>query len=351
MPFERPTLEELIDRAVADVATRLPGADTQTRRGNLVVLPRVHAGAVQGLYGYLEWISRQVMPDTAEDEYLERWSNVWGVVRKPAAYAAGAVTVSGNVGAVVPAGAVLTRADLARFVVQAEVALAAATAIVQVQAEEAGADGDTDAGAPMSFVSPAAGVNSVASVGEDGLAGGADAETDTELLARLLMRIQEPPRGGASADYVAWALEVPGVTRAWAYANHLGLGTVGLCFVLDNKAGAIIPDAGEVAAVQAYIDERRPVTAQVTVFAPVAAPLDFEISLTPDTTAVRAAVQAELADLVAREAEPSGALLLSHIREAISIAAGETDHSLISPAANVQAGAGEIITMGAITWS
>jgi len=73
--------------------------------------------------------------------------------------------------------------------------------------------------------------------------------------------------------------------------------------------------------------------------------------LAPDTEAVRAAVAAELADLIRREAEPEGGLYLSHIREAISLAAGEVDHALVSPVADVAAGTGEIITMGAITWS
>jgi uncharacterized phage protein gp47/JayE len=98
------------------------------------------------------------------------------------------------------------------------------------------------------------------------------------------------------------------------------------------------------------------VTADVTVFAPTPVKLDFTISLTPDTTAARAAVQAELEDLLLREAEPedgdgSGTILVSHIREAISLAAGETDHALTAPAADVTLAAGEMSVMGTITWS
>lgn len=351
MPFERPTLTELIAQADADIASRLPGADTTLRRSNLAVLARVNSAAVYGLYGYLDWLSDQLMPDTAEAEYLERWGGIWGVLRKAATAAAGAVTVSGTVGSVVPAGAVLQRSDLVRFAVLAEVTLAAATATVQVTAEETGTDGNTSAAAPVSFVSPISGVNTVASVGVDGLGGGADAETDTALLARLLLHIQQPPHGGSEADYEAWALEVSGVTRAWPYASYLGLGTVGLCFVMDAKVGGIIPDAGEVELVQAHIDELRPVTAQVTVFAPTPVELDLDISLTPNTTTVQAAVEAELADLIAREAVPGGTLLLSHVREAVSIAAGETDNVVTSPAADVAVDPGEITTLGTVTWS
>jgi uncharacterized phage protein gp47/JayE len=45
-----------------------------------------------------------------------------------------------------------------------------------------------------------------------------------------------------------------------------------------------------------------------------------------------------------------GTLLISRMREAISIAAGEFDHVLISPTANVSVTAGNIITMGTVTW-
>jgi len=66
---------------------------------------------------------------------------------------------------------------------------------------------------------------------------------------------------------------------------------------------------------------------------------------------VQAAVEASLRDLIAREAEPGGTLLISRIREAISIAAGESDHVLTSPTTNQTAAAGEIFTMGAIAWA
>jgi uncharacterized phage protein gp47/JayE len=203
----------------------------------------------------------------------------------------------------------------------------------------------------LSLVSPIVGVTPSATAGV--LSGGADVETDDALRSRLLARIQNPPQGGAASDYVAWALQVSGVTRAWVFAQELGPGTLTVRFVRDNDGtgAAILPDAGEVAAVQAYINARRPVTAQVTVVAPTANALNFTISgLTPSTSAVRAAVQTELQDLLLREAVPGGTILLSHIRAAISSATGENDFTLTSPSANVTNATGQISTMGNITW-
>jgi uncharacterized phage protein gp47/JayE len=120
--------------------------------------------------------------------------------------------------------------------------------------------------------------------------------------------------------------------------------------VRDNDAG-IIPDAGELAAVASHIDALRPITDQLTVLAPTLVPVAMTISgLSPNTSAVQAAVTAELADLFAREAVPGGGIALSHIRAAISSAAGEDDYTLVTPVANVTTTAGQMATLGAITW-
>ena len=181
------------------------------------------------------------------------------------------------------------------------------------------------------------------------MTGGAEQEADEALRARLLDRIRQPPQGGAKTDYAAWALEVAGVTRAWVYPGQLGLGTVTVMFVIDGRPG-IIPTAEEVAAVAAHIDPLRPVTAAVTVVAPVAVPLTLRLRTTPASADVRAAIQAEIDDLLRREAEPGGTILISHLHEAISIAAGEIDHEIVIPGGNVVMPTGSIAVSAPITF-
>lgn len=349
MPFSRPTLSELIARDESDLEGRLPGGNAQLRRSIEKVLARVHAGGLHGLYGALDYQARQLMPDTADAEHLERWAGVWGVARKPAEKAAGEAALTGVNGSVVPAGTRLQREDGAEYLTTAEATIALGVATAAIEAAAAGAAGDAEAGTALTFVSPVAGVSSAAVVTGGDLVGGVDAESDDSLRARLLARIREQPRGGAANDYVRWALEVAGVTRAWVFPERDGLGTVGVTFVMDGRED-IIPEAGDLTAVADHIAPLRPVTAEVTVFAPTPVALDPEITLTPDTPAVRAAVEAELRDLLAREAEPGATLLLSHIREAISLALGETDHVLVDPTANVAVAAEEIVVLGTIDW-
>lgn len=352
MPFTRPTLQQLIDRNESDYASRLPGSDPRLRRAFLNVMARIDAGSAHGLYGYLAYIFRQLFPDTAEAEFLERWADIWGVERKLATKSSGTATATGNNGSTISQGALLRRSDGVEFAVTENATIVSGVATVKLEATTAGSSGNTAASSTLTFQSPPPGVNSTVTVTANGLTGGTDVETDALLLQRLLLRIQNPPQGGAKHDYIAWALENAGVTRAWCYPLELGLGTVTVRFMMDGTYADGIPQAGDVAAVLAYIEERRPVTADVTVVAPVASPIDFNITLNiNDTPEIRAAVEAELKDMILRDSEPGGTIYLSRINEAISRASGVFDHILNSPNANVVHPTGNIATFGSVTFT
>lgn len=345
--FNRPSLLDLVDRIRADIASRL-AVDDPLRRADMEVYARVHAGSAHGMYGYLDWMVKQLLPDTAEAEYLDRHAAIWLTVpREPAVAATGQVTFTIQTGAVIPAGTVVRAFDSTEYQTTADATVVGLTATAPITAVIAGIAGNRASGQTLTLASPISGVQASALGGL--LSGGTEIESDDNLRARVLTRIQTPPHGGSALDYVTWAKEVAGVTRAWCYPQELGVGTVTVRFMRDGDVNPI-PDAGAVAAVLAYINALRPVTAALTVVAPVAVPLNFSITLTPSTTTVRAAVQSALADLISRDAVPGGTILLSHINEAISLATGETDHVLSAPSASVMNTTGNITTLGTITW-
>lgn len=356
MAFERPSLTDLRSRTEADVAAGL-GLGALFPRSLLRVLANTLAAVAHQLHGHAAYVARQILPDTADSEHLERYANLFGLSRKAAAFAKGTATFTGLAGTLVPAGTKLQRSDGVEFSTDEQAILPAVPpleASIALTASVAGVDGNTSSGVTLSLLSPVSGLDNDATVDEAGITGGLDQEEDADLLVRLLQRLQEPPKGGAEADYELWALEVAGVTRSFALGQHFGAGTVGVTFLVDDDPAGAIPDPNKVQEVQDYIDDptRRPVTAEVTVFAPTPLPLDPDISLTPDTQAVRDAVEASIEALLRSAANTPGAtLFVSHIREAISIAEGEEDHVLNSPTADVVIGAGEIVTLGTITWS
>lgn len=357
MPFERPTLSALVTRIRSDIRARLSFANVLLRRTFVDILAAVWAGAAHLLHGHLEWVARQLFPDTSEREFLLRQAAMYDITPTPATYASGTVTATGTDGEDIVTGTVMVRAsDGATYEVTADATIAGGEATVSVEATLAGDAGNLDAGEILSFETPIAGVDSEVTVDVDGLAGGHDEEGTEEVRDRLILRLQQPPTGGSDQDYIAWALEVAGVTRAWVFRHENGLGTVVVRFVMDGQ-NPIIPSAGDVTAVQTKLNSERPVTAEVTAEAPVALPVNFTIAVVPNTAAVKAAVEAELADLLLREAAPGdgltdqGTILLSAIRTAIGVAEGLEDYTLTVPAADVEPDLGEIATMGTVTWS
>ena len=89
MPFTRPDLNTLIARAQADMRGRLPDTRPQLRRSLTGIIARMQGGVAHGLYGYLDWLADQLMPDTADAEHLDRWASIWGQYRKAAGHADG----------------------------------------------------------------------------------------------------------------------------------------------------------------------------------------------------------------------------------------------------------------------
>lgn len=85
------------------------------------------------------------------------------------------------------------------------------------------------------------------------------AETDAELLTRLLDYIRRPPAGGNKYDYVKWALEVPDVAAAWCIPLGQGLGTVDLVIAANvATTGSETPTELLLDTVRAYIMDIMP---------------------------------------------------------------------------------------------
>lgn len=351
MAFMLPTLVELRQQATADIETYLPGTAARTRRTTSGVLGHALAGAVQGLHANIQARERNFLPDDrAEAEGVERWAALLGYWYLDPTGAVGLAIATGSSGATLAAGTRLQYSDGTEYTTTADLTLVGTTGSVAVAANALGAAGNLSAGTKLTLLSPVSGINSTLTVNAAGLTGGADQELLDALRNRVLARLRLPPMGGSAQDYETWALEGhAAVTRAWVSPLEQGANTVVVRVVTDNEVD-LIPTAPVLDAVLAYIDSKRPVTAEVFIVAPVAVPLNFEIQLTPDSPALRERVSSALQDLLQREAEPGGTILRTHVAEAISTAVGETDHLLSVPAASVNHAVGEMAVFGVITW-
>lgn len=292
MPFARPSLSALQTQAIQDITSAITGGAALLRRSILRAISYAQAGLASLHYGYLDWISRQAVPFTATDEFLYAWGALKNVFPIAATPAAGAVVFTGVNGLIIPTGTLVVRDDGFTYgaLVNGLVVLGSCT--LPVVATVGGATGNADSGTAMTLGTAIAGIDSTGTSGT--LSGGADVETSDAFRARMLLAYQSPPQGGALADYIEWALAVPGVTRAWVTPDGQGAGTVVVYPMLDISEAAFdgfpqgtdggatletrIPAAtGDQLAVADAIFPVRPVTALVYVVAPTAYPVNIEI--------------------------------------------------------------------------
>ncbi|MBT1509398.1 baseplate J/gp47 family protein [Bradyrhizobium sp. SRL28] len=322
MPWSTPTLKEVRGLVRDNIRASLPGADASVPNSVLRVLSDAQGGLCHLTLQYIDWLSLQLLPDTAEGEWLDRHGAIWlvnsdGTIgRKQATFAEGWADFNGDgTNATVPMGTQLVGVQNVSYETTEEIVVGTLPTPANVRALDSGIIGNLEPGTRLGLMSDIPGVTSVVS----GLiTGGVDTESDDDLRKRILHRIQNPPMGGAQADYVTWALAVPGVTRAWA-APEQGIGTITVRFLMDvlRAADDGWPYPTDVIAVKDYIDLMRPVTVKDSyVVAPIKQFIDVTVmNLVPDTA--QGAVEESIRDMLFEKAAPGQTIYAAWISYAI----------------------------------
>lgn len=233
-------------------------------------------------------VLRRGFAETTFGQYLDLRAAEHGLTRKPATKATGQVTFTGTPGTVIPAGTQVSTegseaAPAIFFVTIEEVTIdSGGTATANIEAVEAGADGNVAAGTITVLAQPVTGVTSVTNAAAT--SGGADEESDESLLDRLLQKVRQPGTSGNKADYINWALEVSGVGGVQVIPLWNGPGTVKIVLIGTDKKPA---STEVVQAVQDYIapvsgegEGKAPICMDVTVVAATAVNIDVSATVT-----------------------------------------------------------------------
>jgi uncharacterized phage protein gp47/JayE len=313
MPWQTPTLEQLRSLNRDNVQSEL-------RSGPLIpnsvirVMADSNAGLAYLTLLYLNWLALQLMPDTAETEWLDRFATIWVGGRKPATFASGTVTVTGLPNLVLSNGSQMQGSGLSGAMIicqtTSDVTVGAGPTAVNIMALTPGETG-LQIGGTLSLNVGVAGIDGGVTI--TSFTDGIPEETDDALRVRVLDRIREPPMGGDADDYVQWALRVPGVTRAWCAPNEMGVGTVTVRFMMDDLRATNTPSTngfplpGDVATVLAALQTKRPVAVKgFFVEAPIPEPIDFTVAgLNGGITATQGAIANSVTAMLAAKAQPS----------------------------------------------
>jgi uncharacterized phage protein gp47/JayE len=362
MPWSTPTLFQVRSLVRDAIRGSLPGSDANVPNSVLRVLSDAQGALCHLTLQYIDWLALQLLPDTAETEWLDRHGHIWltnadgSTGRKLATPAVGQANfISTTSGAIVSTGTQLNYAGTGiGYATTADISLGppGTPTAGPIIALDPGKLGNLDAGAVLAVTTQLSGAVNSATVIH--LEGGTDDETDDELRARILKRIQQPPMGGDATDYEQWALAVPGVTRAWAAPSEMGIGTMTVRFLMDDLRASDDgwPTPADVNAVAAYIDQMRPVTVKdCFVVAPIKQYLDITISaLVPDTEAAKAAIETSLDNMLLQMAAPGQTIYSAWVSYAIMNAANVQSFDLVTNTDYVMSSNGNMAVLGTILY-
>lgn len=294
MSLTTPTTKEINDNIVAQLEASLNQTIPLLPKAFMRVLARALAGVFVLLYKYAGFMFLQMFVRTAayaDTEVngvtinpLREWGDLVGVPdRAPATQAELLIdiTVEDQTGFLPANSQLVGRDNGVTYVTLSSVALDAATVQATVRAVSdqaggggAGAIGNLDPGAVLSFANPLGRVSRNTTVVSQTVTG-ADAEAIEAYRQRIIDRFQKRPQGGAYADYEQWGEEPAGVINVYPYTSDCP-GQVDV-YVEATPASSGSPDGIPTPAQlqevkdaieldQAGLASRRPANALVNVF-------------------------------------------------------------------------------------
>ena len=336
MSWTRPSIQTIYNRVKADIQSNVTDGVPIPRVSMLGIIASVFSGGVHLCYGFLEWMKNQIFVDVASAWGRERWSNILGISRKASQYSTGYLSFTGTGSHVVPSGTLVVNNDgyeyetLADFTIGTDDEVAA-------QAVVAGEESNTDE-TTLTLSSPDPDIDSTVSVEEDPDTGatsflnGSNLETVEAWVLRMLYRFQNPPACGNAADYVRWALGVPGVQYAWCRpAEDFVQGSVGVYIAVSENVSGHLRHAPAsdalVASVETYIESIRPAPAYVVYSTIAEYKIRIYASITPYVPDMASAIEDALFNLFLIDSGPNKTVKISHIRSAIA-STGVDDYTI-----------------------
>jgi len=352
MDFERPSLAALESRVKNDLMSKLAPVANTPKYNLLQMIGQVDAGNYHLLHGDLQFLGRQIFPDTAERRFLRaHWSD--RVKPKNASPSVGFAVFTGAIGLSVPSGLIMA-ADSGQtyFTTQQIVIGGAGTISAQVQSVEAGFATCLAAGATLKITSDKPiGLDTEVIVGPEGLAGGVDEETDAAYLSRVIAYQKTGARYGKRGDFAAWAVDSSAeVSKAFEIKNYGPFGVLLIQVIGGDQTAGVVPVAN-LAVVRDYITEVAPPVA-FEVRTPTLIPVNPTVVLLPteDTAANRLIVTQCLKAWLQTYGKPVGSITPDQLRASFVDGALITGGAVILPANPFVTTAFQYPVLGVITW-
>ncbi|MGK3981300.1 baseplate J/gp47 family protein [Sorangium sp. So ce118] len=225
-------------------------------------------------------------PLTATGDNLLALCALYGITQRPSAKAAGYIAVRVSTGtAPIPAGFRCTSPTGEKY--QTTTAANPTSAgngqpgnRVQIQAVAGGASTNLSAGTKVTWDSASIGnLLKEATVGNDGIADGTDADDEETMRRRLLAKLSRPGIGGNAAQLQEWAeASSSAVQAAYIYAGARGPGSYDICVTAEGGNRAL--STTTVSTVASYVAGQMPGHADLNVTTSAPQEVDTVLAMT-----------------------------------------------------------------------
>ncbi|MGY4689355.1 baseplate J/gp47 family protein [Salibacterium sp. K-3] len=179
--FKRKRLAD-IRSELQDKWRELNGENSRVTQGIMAKIIALMAWALSVLWQLAEHVYNNGFVHKASGKSLDGLVSNRLMRRRPAEIATGEIEITGDEGTEVEAGFIASNGDMEYVTTEAVTIESDGTVLAPVEAEQAGAEGNTPANTVTEIVTPMVGVDSVAN--PDPISGGRDEETDGELKRR-----------------------------------------------------------------------------------------------------------------------------------------------------------------------
>lgn len=250
--------------------------------GDMAIRLRAFAAQIFSLLVQQDYLYRQVFPQTASGENLDRHAELRGLERRQAVKAAGVIrfflSEADSKNTTIPAGMSCTTDAGEEFITTQPGTIAAGDLFCDVSAEAktAGASGNVPAGSVTEMMLAPAGV--AACTNPQDFYGGADAETDSGLRARTIASYRTLPNGANAAYYENTVLAVDGIAGVSVLPKNRGAGTVDV--IISATDG--LPSQELINEVSARLDADREICVDILVSEPDTEEVDVTLSVLPE---------------------------------------------------------------------
>lgn len=251
---------------------------------DIAIRLKVLAGEIYNMQCSMDWLQRQMFPDTATGEYLDKFAHMRGLERRPATKARGTLTFYVNevkdTAVPIPQGTVVstgTEQPVRVYTTEdSELPPNTLSVTVPAEAEVAGYRGNIKIRTAVVPVSVPSEINQVCNISL--FTGGADRESDTTLRRRIQDSYYNQPNGMNAAYYIALAESVDGIFKAGVVPRGSGTGSVDVYVCGGNES--VLPEE-KLTEVENFLKSQRELNVSVKVKQAYSVDYDLDVAVTP----------------------------------------------------------------------